>query len=440
MKSYSNFNILAFTLGVISSLFVSTPAGFVAMLDMVSYIVGPLMFVTNYSRYTQKFRRLLSLLFLWIINAVVSDIWRGTPFAVAFKAEMILVNSFTLVVIGEWLMRKTPYALPLFLSGNAISAVISLYYFQNGALLWFAVQSGYWGQAGGIAGYLIEKQVKPLYAACFFMTAVMCISYFKMIPWFLAVMLTSGIGFYLLFNGGARSIFLIYQGTAVLMFLYVYKSKMLKMMFSHKVRTCLVLVIAAISVNALYTVAAKSGWLGEEGVKHYEDKVEGRITFLDDRADLLINWPFLWRSPIIGAGSEYRDKWGYVNDSEFVQHYNVMGHYINYEKFFGHSCIVGAWTSNGIFGLITWAYVLWLIFDFLKRNVTVFGSLGPFVIFALVNLVWDILFSPYGGFRGKAMFCAAFLTLSQDRKYMEWLDRAFKCRGPVVPNNTIQAL
>lgn len=428
MKNYSSFNVLSLFLGVVSALYVSTPVGFVAMLDMLSYIVGPIIFVTNYPRYTKHFRGLLLALFLWILNAIISDIWRGTPSVVAFKAEMILVNSFTLAVFGEWLMRKTPYALPLFLSGASISAVISLYYFQNGALLWFAVQSGYYGQAGGIAGYLIDKQVKPIYASCFFMTIAMGIAYYKMIPWFASIILTFFVGLYLLLNGGARSIFLIYLGTSVLMLLYVYKKELLKMMFAHKVRTLVLMALCAVVVNALYTVAAKSGWLGEEGYKHYEDKVAGRITFMDDRADLLVNWPFLWRSPIIGAGSEYRDTWGYVNDSKYVQHYDVMGRYINHEKFFGHSCIVGAWTSNGIFGLITWAYVLWLIFDFLKRNVTALGTLGPFVIFGLVNLIWDILFSPYGGFRGKAMFCAAFLALSQDPKYMEWLRNSFNWR------------
>lgn len=425
MKNYLNSNILAFSLGIISSLYVSTPVGFVAMLDMLSYIVGPILLLTNFSKYTKQFRTLLLLLMLWIVNAIISDAWRGTPLAAAFKAEMILVNSLTLLVMGEWLCRKTPYALPLFLSGAAISAVISLYYFQNGALLVQAVIRGFGTGSASMTEFLSEKQVKPLYASCIFMTIIMGAQYFKLIPWFLCIIATFSIGVYMLMSGGARSVFLIYAGTAFIMFLYVHSPKTLRWMFDHKSRTIFLVCVAAVLMNGLYTIVAKNGLLGEEGYRHYEDKVAGEISFLDDRADLLINWPFLWRSPFVGAGSEFRDQWGYVNQSKYVVH-EIAGHYIDYQTFWGHSCIVGAWTANGLFGLVFWLYVLYLIFDFIGKKVFVLGDLGPFVIFGMVSLCWAILFSPYGGFRGKAMFCAAFVALSKDVRFVSWMEYALK--------------
>lgn len=423
MKKYLNSNILAFSLGIISSLYISTPVGFVAMLDLLSCIVGPILFLTNFGRYTKHFRTLLLLMVLWALNAIISDAWRGTPLSVAFKAEMILVSSLTLLVMGEWLCRKTPYALPLFLSGVAISSVISLYYFQNGALLAQAVMRGFSAGSAGMTEFLTEKQVKPLYASCIFMTIIMGARYFKLIPWFLCIILTFFIGVYMLIAGGARSVFLIYAGTAFIMFLYVYSHKTLRWMFEHKLRTIFLVCVAAVLINGLYTIVARNGLLGEEGYRHYEDKVAGEISFLDDRADILINWPFLWRSPIIGAGSEFRDQWGYVNQSKYVVH-EIAGQYIDHQTFFGHSCIVGAWTSNGLFGLIFWLYVLYLIFDFLGKRVFVFGDLGPFVVFSMVSLCWAILFSPYGGFRGKAMFCAAFVALSMDTGFASWMEYA----------------
>ena len=423
MKSYCGYNILAFLTGIISALYVSSPVGFVAMLDMGAYIAGPLIFLQNYSRYSKHFRILLAFIILWIINAIISDIWRGTPLSVAFKAEMILVNSFTLAVLGEWMMRKSPYALPLFLSGAAISGVISLYYFQNGALLWFAAMSGYYGQSGGIAEFLSDKQVKPLYASCILMTIVMGGRYLKLLPWIMCIIITIGLGVYMLVSGGARSVFLIYLGTGMIMALYAYMPGFLRLLSLHKLSMVILIGIAAVILNFLYGVTARNGLLGEEGYRHYEDKVSGNSSFLDNRSDLLINWPFLWRSPVIGAGTELRDKWGYVNESPYVQHYTPSGLYINHQRLYGHSCIVGAWTANGIFGLIFWLYVLWLMADCLGGKIEIFGDLAPFVIFVIVNMFWDILFSPYGGFRGKAMFMAAFLSLTQNNQFMYWMTR-----------------
>ena len=394
---------------------------------MLSYVLGPILLLTNFQKYTKQFRTLLLLLILWIVNAIISDALRGTPLPVAFKAAMILVSSLTLLVMGEWLCRKTPYALPIFLSGSAISSVISLYYFQNGALLAQAVIRGFGTGSMAMTEFLIDKQVKPLYASCIFMTIIMCARYFKLIPWFLCIIITFLIGVYMLMAGGARSVFLIYAGTAFIMFLYVYSPKTLKWMFVHKIRTIFLVCVAAVLINGLYTIVAKNGLLGEEGYRHYEAKVAGEISFLDDRADILVNWPFLWRSPFIGAGSEFRDQWGYVNQSKYVVQ-QIAGHYIDHQTFFGHSCIVGAWTANGFFGLVFWLYVLYLIFDFLGRRVRLFGDLGPFVVYAMVTLCWAILFSPYGGFRGKAMFCAAFVALSKDVGFVSWLEYALNTK------------
>ena len=65
------------------------------MLDLLSYIFGPLIFLTNHNQYSKTFKKVLFLMCLWIINAIVSDIWRDTPFDVAFKAEMEKIREQT---------------------------------------------------------------------------------------------------------------------------------------------------------------------------------------------------------------------------------------------------------------------------------------------------------------------------------------------------------
>jgi hypothetical protein len=281
---------------------------------------------------------------------------------------------------------------------------------------------GYSGGGSGIVEYLADKQVLPLYASCIVMTVVMGMRYLKFLPWNFCIIIKLLAGCYLLVQASARSVALIYIGTSVLMFFYVYQPKMLKWIFTNKLVTLGILIVVAISLNALYMISAKNGLLGEEGYKKYESKISRNSSFMDNRADFLINLPFLMKSPFVGAGSEFRDSWGIVDKSDYVEHFDAAGRYINHDKFFGHSCIVGAWTANGIFGLIFWLYVLWLMFNFFKSDVFILGDLGPFVIFAIIGMIWAILFSPFGGFRAKVMFIVAFLTLSHDVRFKDWIE------------------
>lgn len=415
-----NYDLLAFIMGLGSNLFVPTPVGRIAMLDIFAYVLAIPIFITAFPTYTKHVKRLFLFLVLWIINAIVSDLWRGTPFMIGFKAWMILVNSLALAIVGAWILRKSVRALPFFLVGCAISSVIQLYYFQNGALLYVAQVAGFSGK-GGMSDFLIDKQVYPLWVGMF--TAVMmALRVVGVVPWPICIGAYFAGGIFLMVQGGSRSGFLISVCVGALIIFYVYSRKLFNFFFKKKLVTLCGVVVAAILFNTLYMFAAKEGWLGEAGYKKLEEKKAGESSFMDNRADLLINWPFLWRSPIIGAGTEMIDRWGYVDNSPYAGHTDPMGRWYHHDSFYGHSCIVGAWTANGIFGLIFWAYVLWLIFDFLGEKLYCLKDAGPLVMTGLIGMCWAIAFSPYGWFRGKVMFVAAFVAMAQDPRFLAWLD------------------
>lgn len=419
-RSYTFKTFVAFFAGLISTLFVPTPVGIIAMLDMAAYVLAIPIFIMNYPRYPKHFRRLLILSVLWVLNAVITDWYRGTPFMIAFKAEMILVDAVCLLVVGGWVVSLAPRAFMWFIAGVAISAVISLYKFQNGAFLSLAITNGYTGK-GGAGAYLIDKQTNPLWANMFVMAGVFALRRFVKLPWPICLATFPIAGIYLLMHGGSRSGCLNYICGGVLATLYVYWPKMFISLFKRKVLLFFGVVSAAIFFNATYLLLARNGVLGEAGYRKLEEKASGQSSFLDDRNDIVIDWPFLWRSPIIGAGSQPIDRWGYIARNDWINHLNPDGTLIERDCFATHSCIVGAWVMNGLFGLLFWVYVLWLITEFLNEKTFVMGSDGPFYIRALMSIVWAILFSPFGWFRAHAVFFAAFVAYAMDPRFRAWL-------------------
>jgi hypothetical protein len=141
-------NHFAFLSGLSSSLFVATPFGRVAMFDLACYFVAPVLYVLNYKKFTPAEQRLLFLAVLWLVGAVWSNWWRQEPFDVALKGNAIVFNVWCMLVVCIHLLKRDHRAWMWFTVGNGISCVISLYYFQNGALLFFAERAGFGGEGG----------------------------------------------------------------------------------------------------------------------------------------------------------------------------------------------------------------------------------------------------------------------------------------------------
>jgi len=115
MKSYNPYTFLAFFFGLISTLFVPKPFGIVSMLDFSCYFLAIPMGIASYGNFPKSLHRLILFSILWVLNGVLSDLWRGTSFNVSLKALMILVDSVCMLVIGGRLMAKSPLAIVRFL-------------------------------------------------------------------------------------------------------------------------------------------------------------------------------------------------------------------------------------------------------------------------------------------------------------------------------------
>ena len=425
-RNHSLINFIVLMMGLISRLYVSSPFGRVAMLDFLTYFLAPILFLIDWARYTKTIKYILLFALLWLMGGIMSDFYRDTPFKIALKANAIIFNAFTILVVALFVIRRTPSGIIWFAVGYSVSGIISLYYFQNGALLSQAELVGYYGQ-GNMQDFLADKMVYPTYVQAVLLAVILPLRMKKLIPWPVCILGCFACGIAMIVQAGARSTCLVYIITGMLMFLYVYLPRTWGMFFRNKMMTMIILVISAFIASTLYMSAAKSGLLGEAGIDKYESRKDGG-SMLDNRADLLINWPFLWRNPIFGAGAQMWDRWGYVDQSKYVSHY-INNIRIRHDRLAGHSCIIGAWTQCGLLGLFFWAYILVLMYRFIGHRLFALGDAGPFMIYIIISLAWHICFSPYGGFRGFVLFTAAFVALMGDSRYAEWAEYVFGAKN-----------
>jgi len=394
----------AFLCGVVSSLFVSTPFGHVAMFDMIAYFLGPIMFLYCYRRFSRSERCLLTFSFFWFLWTCYSNWWRGENLQTAMKGDAIVFNVMCMLVTCIFLLKKSYKAFFWFVVGAGISNVISLYVFQNGALLYFADRGGFEG-TGGIQDYLLEKQVYPIYANAVFVSVLFPLRVLMHIPWFTVVVGCVASAFTLLFKGGSRSSFGIFLVTAAFAACYAYFRGLIRAGMKNMTFFIIAGLLLCYVVFSVYSHLASSGALGEgEYGKYMEQMVDSERGFLGDRDDLFRAWPFLKDHPVVGAGSSALDRWGYMEEAFFLP---------------GHSALVGAWVQNGIAGLIFWLYALYLMFEFMRKRMLFFANWFPFLVYQWVILVWAILFSPFGGQRGLTCMALALCVITQSKKYMD---------------------
>ena len=398
--------VISFLCGLGSSLFVPTPFGRVAMFDLACYFVAPILYVLNFKKFTTSERRLLLLSVLWLIGAIWSNWWRNEPFDVALKGNAIVFNVWCMIVVCIYLLKKDHRVWMWFTVGNGISCVISLYYFQNGALLSFAERAGFGGE-GGLQGYLVDKQIYPIYFNFILKSILFPLVVFVGFPWLLVIIILAGSAFFLLYKGGSRSSFGANLLNGFFIVGYAYLRRLTKLVLDHLILVLSISVVSALLVFSIYKNLALSGALGEQEFEKYErEMVLSEAGMLGSRDDIIRAWPFLKNHPIVGAGSSAIDRWGYMEDDFILP---------------GHSALVGAWVQNGIFGLIFWVYALFVITSFVQHRVMRLREYAPFIVITAVYMIWNILFSPFGLYRGEIACLLALCVVAKDKN---WLDIA----------------
>lgn len=182
-----------------------------------------------------------------------------------------------------------------------------------------------------------------------------------------------------------------------------------------------------------YKVSASRGWLGEDARKKYELQTGGgeggmgRL-ILGGRAESFVGLLACRDKPIIGWGPWAKDENGYTE--EFMSKYGTMEDYqsfIRYElnrKRSGfteralacHSYITEFWAWYGIWGLIFWVYVIFVLLRYLKQDVAAVPQWYAWLACSIPGMLWGIFFSPFSDRFGVSLFIVACLMARAVRR------------------------
>ena len=164
------------------------------------------------------------------------------------------------------------------------------------------------------------------------------------------------------------------------------------------------------AATGIYGDLAESGTLGEAAKYKYETQTSGDISLLrGGRIESLVSTEAIMDSPILGHGSWARDFY-YVR--LLVVKAKEVGYRIDDKKALmrndlipSHSFFFGAWVEAGVFGGLFWAYVMGIAILASYRLLAQQQFYLPVVIYAVLLLMWNVMFSPFGA---DARFTAAF--------------------------------
>jgi hypothetical protein len=330
-------------------------------------------------------RKFLILCSIWLLSQIITDLIRHTPFkdyARGWSAIGLTLMVFSAIFS---LLYGNPRRITIYASGLVTGGLLACFINPNELL-----DSDFWK-----------------FGLCLPCTLlVLLIASRKDVRGHWPVLLTAGIGIFNVIMG-SRGAGQICLAAALYMVLTRYLQRRVAEHQTVKGTTIVMVagsvVVGMFGIYWVYQYAAKSGKLGENARTKYETQSSGKYgVLLGGRVEMLASVPAVIDSPIIGHGS-------FAKDPKYLiimrQALAFMGYEGAEEGDAGeleegaiptHSHLMGAWVSAGILGALIWSWVWLLAGKMLLRTYPVGIKLFPLGSFAAIQLLWDIVFSPYG--------------------------------------------
>lgn len=170
--------------------------------------------------------------------------------------------------------------------------------------------------------------------------------------------------------------------------------------------------LAVVTSSWFYGYAATQGWLSTEATQKFEAQTDqtNLPLVLAGRSESLVSIEAIMDAPLLGHGSWPKDP--YYADKLALRRYELglseSVALVEEDLIPTHSHLLGSWVEAGVAGGMFWSLVLFLVGKSLLRSCRSQSHMQVFYIFSAVLLIWDVLFSPFAGFR---RFETAFLLI-----------------------------
>lgn len=339
------------------------------------------------------------------------------------------------IAVAHWILSRDPQGFKSYLIGCAISVIACTFVFQQSVEVSML--------AGGKTGSDAVRDIMsgPIYW-------IGRVKEFVMLPakgWYLkcpiiysVLMPLAFAAFAMMTSVSGRSTALSAIASAGLVILGGRKMRTMKRLGRNFYFVTILAVVGVFVAKNLYSLSATRGWLGEDARKKYEMQTRGGTGILDlimgGRMESFCGLFAAFDRPIVGWGPWAIDSGGY--QLKFLQRFGQPEDYEAFERarayseMYGglvanllpcHAYITMFWLWYGIFGLIFWLYVLFVLFRYLKQDCWAVPQWYMWLAASVPGYCWGIFFSPFGNRVMTILFVVACLYVRAVRKGLERL-------------------
>ena len=360
---------------------------------------------------------------LVVVGCVVACIVNHTEAMFVLRGMAVTCLLPCTVVVGHWMLRRDMGGFKWMLIGVALSSILCTFIFQkhgevaqlvggvSGSDAIEAIMSGpiYWITR---LGYILNSIPKGWYLQCPLIVSV-AISFFM-------------VAFSMITSASGRSAALCALGTVAILLIGGKKRETIRRRLCSKFRLwCCIAVVGVFCMHTLYRVSATQGWLGEDALNKYEQQTQGdnsiKALMLGGRMDAFCGLIACVDKPIVGFGPWAEDRYGYIG--EFLDKYGTVEDSVNYYKSVEwrlshgrnmrmipcHAYLTEFWLWYGIFGLVFWIYIIFVLIRYLKQDCWVVPQWFMWIAASIPGYFWGIFFSPWNDRVGGIVFVVACL-------------------------------
>ena len=405
--------LFAFLLGLGARLQVQI-IGYLPLSEIALLILCPFM-LTHYSQPQFRVRTgwLLPLLALWMVGAVVSDLYRETGWSLAARGFGRIVVYATAAPFFAWFLYRDMYRkLLYFMAGTVPSMALSAFVLRGG------VHEGrelVYGEA--VISWRTHWSAVALLTAGFFAL------YFYRRSRLAAY--TTNVFFGILNLGlgsrstGAISLIAVAACMVKNRLLAARRGRPARSRIMRSLAVATLVMVAGVGLVQGYSWLADSGRLGRAEQSKYRWEAQHELGVLGGgRISHLVGGLIaVSDSPLVGYGSWPLDKYGYYfRVCEFFQQPPNRDYYSRgYPLIPSHSHVVSAWVEHGILGAVFWLYAMFLAVRAIMMPIGDPQRLQLWVLAAATAMIWNVLFSPISYRMEAAMTLVVFIS-----QYLDW--------------------
>lgn len=396
--------------------------GSIGISELLMCVIAPIVFVQNFSQLRKDgFGTWLFLVFLLNVGCIVSSIYNHTELEFALRGFAATYSIFACTVCFYKVLRRDIGLFRFVLLGLAISSVLNIFAFHQGA-------EG--AQAEALGGDVVENITN---STLFWIGRLLNWGMLPIYGWYLqtpmwySILAPIGIAAYsIIGTGSGRSAALGVIGSVFFVVVGGKSFRKMQRISKHLFSLLFGLIIVAFGLKAGYMALGKHGLLNEKQMARYETQTEGgtqtsalsllmhgRVEFFCG-AYAAIQKPFCgygpWPIDHDGLYVEFLSKYGGREDYEFAaKSYENSAVNGRVRWLPSHSQIIQFWQWYGLPGLIYMIYILYIKLEYLKKYLHAIPQLYGYIASTTIAGLWHFIFSPYGNRVGVAVGCAVLL-------------------------------